>query len=116
MVCTKLTEAQCRAAMADGEFGADVTGAAELVIVALAQSWCPQWAAMSAMLASLPERPSLRAFFVEYDRESFFEDFMAFKEKTLGNDLVPYIRYYRGGSLARTSNFLDKASLLRIIE
>ena len=116
MVCTRLTEAQCRAAMAHGEFGPEVPGSAETVIVALTQSWCPQWAAMSAMLSSLPERPSLRAFFVEYDREPFFEDFMAFKEKTLGNDLVPYLRYYRGGSLARTSNFLDKASLLRIIE
>ena len=102
--------------MFNGEFGPDVTGAAELVIVALPQSWCPQWAAMSAMLASLPERPSLRAFYVEYDREPFFEDFMTFKEKTFGNDLIPYLRYYRGGSLARTSNFLDKASLLRIIE
>jgi hypothetical protein len=116
MVCTRLTEAQCRAAMADGEFGSEVTASAETVIVVLTQSWCPQWAAMSATLASLPDRPGLRAFFLEYDREPFFEDFMTFKEQTLGNDLIPYVRYYRGGSLARTSNFLDKASLLRIIE
>lgn len=102
--------------MADGEFGPDVAGSADTVIVVLTQGWCPQWAMLSAILASLPERPSLRAFFVEYDREPFFEDFMAFKENTFGNDLVPYLRFYRRGSLVRTSNYLDRASLLRMIE
>lgn len=116
MVCSRLTEAQCREAMAAGEFGPEILRAAETVVVILTQAWCPQWKMMAGMLAEIPERPALKAFFVEYDREPFFEDFLEFKEKTLGNDLIPYLRFYRRGALSGTSNFLDKASLLRIIE
>jgi hypothetical protein len=113
---TTLTEAQCRHAMSSGEFPPEVTAAAPIVVIVLTQSWCPQWTMLRAMLQGLPE-DSGRAFFqVEYDLVPWFEDFMAFKERVLGNDLVPYLRYYRNGSLFKTSNWLDRSSFLRIIE
>lgn len=102
--------------MAGGEFGPDVRCVADVVVVVLTQSWCPQWKMMAAMMEGLPELPHCALFHVEYDRESWFEEFRAFKEEVLGNGLIPYLRYYRGGCLSRTSNYLDRASFLRIIE
>ena len=112
----RLTEAQCRSAMAEGEFGPEVIAAARTTVVILTQSWCPQWHLLAGMLRDLPTRPDLAVFQLEYDLEDYFEDFRDFKEKKLGNDLIPYMRYYRGGSLMKTSNYLDRASFLRIIE
>jgi hypothetical protein len=115
---TKLSAAQCEAAMARGEFGPDVAEAARSVAVVLTQSWCPQWRWMRAYLerlaASGREGPDLALFWVEYDLEPFFEPFMAYKEGVLGNDQVPYVRYYREGKLARESNFVDEGAFLRL--
>jgi hypothetical protein len=110
---TKLSRDECLGAMGSGEFGPGVTRAAPGVAVVLTQSWCPQWAWMRAYLSTLPEDPERAIFWIEYDREDFFEPFMAFKEDVLGNREVPYIRYYRDGKLVRTSNFIDKAGFLR---
>lgn len=112
---THLTREQCLSAVAAGEFSSDVVAAASAVAVVLTQSWCPQWAWMRSYLLSLPETPDLAVFWVEYDREDFFERFMDFKEKILGNDQVPYVRYYRGGALVRETNFIDKGGFLRIL-
>ncbi len=112
---TKLTREQCLAAAATGEFGPDVLGAASSVAVVLTQSWCPQWVWMRSYLMTMPVRADLAVFWVEYDREDFFESFMSFKETVLGNDQVPYVRYYRGGALVRETNFIDKGGFLRIL-
>ena len=112
---TKLTREQCLAAAEAGEFGPDVIGAAPAVAVVLSQSWCPQWAWMRSYLQALPASADLEVFWVEYDREDFFERFMRFKETTFGNDQVPYVRYYRGGELVRETNFIDKGGFLRIL-
>ena len=110
---TKLTADHCLALMKEGDFGPDVTGAADAVAVVLTQSWCPQWAWMRSYLTALPPDGGMDVFWVEYDREAFFEPFMRFKEGVFGNDQVPYVRYYRGGKLAAQSNFIDKGGFLR---
>jgi len=51
-------------------------------------------------------------FFIEYDREDFFEAFMAFKEDVLGNRSVPYTRYYRDGVFTGDGNFIGKDGFL----
>ncbi len=50
--------------------------------------------------------------YVEYDRESFFEDFMEFKENVFGNRSVPYVRYYRDGELIAESNYISRQGFL----
>lgn len=111
----RLTEAQCRAAMAAGDFRPEISGSAPVVAIVLTQSWCPQWAWMSAWLGPVAGEAGVDVWQVEYDREPFFEEFMAWKEGVLGNDHVPYIRYYRAGKLARESNYIDRQGFRRHI-
>jgi len=108
LAARKLTAAQCAEAMGGKDFGQDVVGAAANVAVVLTQSWCPQWSMMSSWLDSAAEASGARAFYLEYDNEDFFEPFMAWKEDVLGNRSVPYVRYYRGGSLVAQSNYLSR--------
>ncbi len=108
LVAKRLTAAQCAKAMGGKDFGQDVIGAADLVAVVLTQGWCPQWSMMSSWLDAAAEAAGAKAFYLEYDSEDFFEPFMAWKEDVLGNRSVPYVRYYRGGSLVAQSNYLSK--------
>jgi hypothetical protein len=111
---TKLTEAECRAAIKDGEFPKEIIGAAPVVVLALTQSWCSQWIRMQPWLDELSAE-GLYCRYVEYDREPFFDDFRRFKESVFRNDEVPYYRYYRDGKLFKESNYLDKLSFRNII-
>jgi hypothetical protein len=112
----KLTPEQCAAAVRDGEFGDDVIKASPSVVVILTQSWCPQWTRMRDYIGRMADDPARRIFSVEYDLEPYFENFMNFKETKFGNDQVPYVRYYRNGSLARESNYLDERGFLQLAE
>jgi hypothetical protein len=112
----KLGKEDCLSLIKNGEFEAGIVGAAEAVAVVLTQSWCPQWGWMRAYLGSLPPDEAMEVFWVEYDREDFFEPLMAFKEGVFGNDQVPYVRYYRGGKLAAESNYIDKGGFLRRLQ
>jgi hypothetical protein len=109
----KLSGQDCLEAIRSGEFGPGVTGAADAVAVVLTQSWCPQWTWMRSYLGSMQTDGETEVFWVEYDLEDFFEPFMEFKETALGNDQVPYVRYYRGGKLAAQSNYIDAGGFLR---
>jgi hypothetical protein len=109
----KLTERDCFDAVKAGDFAPAVTGAAPAVAVVLTQSWCVQWTWMRTYLERLGEVPGWEVFWVEYDREAFFEAFMSFKEETYANREIPYVRYYREGRLVRESNFIDETGFKR---
>jgi hypothetical protein len=111
----KLSRDECLAAVKNGEFAPALRSAAAAVAIVLTQSWCPQWAWMRSYLEALPPDPSRETFWVEYDREDFFEDFMKFKEEVFKNDQVPYARYYHGGLLVAESNFIDQGGFLRLL-
>jgi hypothetical protein len=112
----KLDRADCLAMMEAGELAGSVLGVAERVAVVLTQSWCPQWEWMRSYLEAMPPAGDREIFWVEYDLEDFFEPFLRFKEETLGNDQVPYVRYYRRGELVSQSNFIDSGGFLRRLE
>lgn len=103
----RLSAAQCEAAIRDGEFGAEVASASQATVVILTQSWCPQWHAMRLWLDGALAKAGASAWYVEYDREPFFERFMEWKEDVLGNRTIPYLRYYSGGRLAAESNYVS---------
>lgn len=108
----KLSDAECRRAMAEGEFEERVRGAAEVAAIILTQSWCPQWRYLQGYLEGLDRdlnEPGSAAaiLYLEYDREPFFQEFMAFKENSFGNREVPYIRFYHRGKLVAESNFIS---------
>jgi hypothetical protein len=94
--------------MATGEFGPEVTAATARVAIVLTQSWCPQWIMMRMWLDRAERDADCSIFFIEYDKEDFFEDFMAFKEDVFGNRSVPYIRYYRDGTFIGDGNFIGR--------
>ena len=112
----KLAEEECRFAIASGEFAPEITFSSPYVALILTQSWCPQWIWMRHYLQDLATDPDVSLFWLEYDRESFFDDFLEFKEETLENRQVPYVRYYRGGSLTHESNYIDRSGFLRYLK
>jgi len=105
---TRLSVAQCEQAITRGDFGPEITAATTLVAVVLTQSWCPQWVMMRRWLDQAEKDTGSRVYFIEYDKEDFFEDFMAFKEDVFGNRSVPYIRYYRDGKFIGDGNFIGR--------
>jgi len=111
----KLTEEQCRQAIRVGDFAPELTKAAPLVVIVLTQSWCPQWTRMRPFLESFSEEVGRAGWFVEYDRETFFEDFRSFKEAKFRNEEVPYLRYYREGRLVKETNYVDKGCFDKLV-
>ena len=105
-----LTEADCRKAMEKGEFELP-PGKSALI---LAQSWCPQWKSMKNYLPDAEKSlPELNIFYIEYDLTPFFNDFLSFKENTLQNREIPYVRYYLNGKCTAESNFVSLDGFLQ---
>ena len=107
----KLTEAECRAAMKNGDFEAALVQGPSAAII-LTQSWCPQWTSMKSYLPKAEEAlKDARIYYVEYDIENWEklenEAFMAFKENTFNNREIPYVRYYLNGVFSRDSNYIS---------
>jgi len=106
----ELTEAECRAAMENGDFDPSLFSAPTAII--LTQSWCPQWTAMKSYLPKAEKAlPGVLIYYVEYDTAVWDslknETFMSFKENTFNNREIPYVRYYRDGILSRESNYIS---------
>ena len=113
-----LTEDQARQAMQNGELGSDVRTSSRYVAVILTQDWCPQWPAMQRWMASLqqkgkPEDVNIDVYDLEYNRISFADQFMRFKENVLGNQLIPYVRYYIDGELVAETNFVMRDAFFK---
>ncbi|QQO11053.1 hypothetical protein [Breznakiella homolactica] len=108
----KLTEAECRSAMENGDFPRELLEAAPMAAIILTQSWCPQWTAMRSYLgeaeaeAAEADPRGAAIYYIEYDKEPWFDEFMAFKENTYNNREIPYVRYYRNGAYHRDSNYI----------
>jgi hypothetical protein len=111
----KLTEEQCRAAIRDGDFAADIRGSSPTVVIVLTQSWCPEWTRMRPALEEFSGEAGSSCYYVEYDLEPFFDDFRAFKETTYRNESVPYLRYYREGVLKQEGNYADRSTFRRLL-
>lgn len=115
---TILTEEQAKKAIEVGDLPSDITGAGEHVAVVLTQDWCPQWNMVQSWLDELAGREEpgdldIHVFEFEYNKVDFFSDFLRFKEQVLGNQLIPYIRYYRNGIYLGDSNYVPQKSFLK---
>jgi hypothetical protein len=112
-----ITPEQAQWAMRTGEFDVAVLGAARNVAVLLSQDWCGQWSDMDRYLDKLAGNPQARVpdlvvCQLLYNRLDFFEEFLRFKEQALGNDRIPYVRYYRDGRLIGQSNYVSELQFL----
>jgi hypothetical protein len=101
---------QALAAIRNGEFGDDIICSAETVAVILTQNWCPQWRAMKQFAADIT---GAEVYYLEYDKTDIFDAFREFKEQVLGNDLIPYVRYYFKGTLIAESNAVPEGIFRR---
>ena len=93
------------------EFSSDVIGD-EKVAVILTQSWCPQWKDMKGWI----EMAGVKVYYIEYDLEDDHRKIMQFKETVLGNDQVPYVRYYKNSLLVAETNWIPKHKFLEMFK
>ena len=112
-----LTEEQAREAVRSGEFGPDVRSSRKNVAIVLTQDWCPQWSHVDGYLDELakndmPADIDIDVYELEYNKVSYGNEFMRFKETIFKNNLIPYIRYYREGLLISESNFISRDGFL----
>lgn len=118
MVAKKeLTDAQIEHAIEHSEFGDDVVKSNTCVALVASQGWCPQWKAMQFWLSDLEKDEELKDLDLDmycfvYSDSDYFEDFMQMKETKWENHLIPYVRYYKNGTLIETSNFVSKETFL----
>lgn len=113
----QIEEPQAKKMMKEGAIPGELSRSASKVAVIMSQSWCPQWLAMKLWLNRLKDNEEdLRIYYLEYDRAPWFHQFMQFKESVLGNDLVPYLRYFKDGEYLGDSNFCSKEGFLSYFE
>jgi hypothetical protein len=109
---TPISGEQAAYAMENGEFPTGIIASAPRVAVILTQDWCPQWTSMETWL----ERGSwnsgnlqeIRIYALIYNRVPYFNRFLSFKETVWNNWLIPYVRYYRNGTLMDESNYVSQ--------
>ena len=110
----KVTEEQAMYAIQLGDFPEELRKSQENVAAVMTQDWCPQWGMMSAWIDTLKENDLLLDIYVLlYNKESYFEEFLRFKETTWRNNLVPYVRYYSNGELVGESNYVSQTDFLK---
>ena len=119
IVRTEITDEQAAAAIEAGDFGTEITKAADNVAVVLTQSWCPQWIVMEKWLRGFerdgkPDGYDLMVLHYVYDKTGAPRGFRKFKERVLGNHQIPYVRYYQGGRLIAQSNYLGSRDFLAV--
>ena len=90
----EITSEQALNAIENGEFGRDVLSG-EYVIIVMTQDWCPQWVSMNRWIYGLETDKNIEIYELVYNKTDYSSAFMEFKEKTLGNSLIPYLRIYK---------------------
>jgi glutaredoxin len=118
IMMNKLTKEDCFFAIEHGEFAEEVCGKSPKTAIILTQSWCPQWVAMYRYLDEAEKKAKeasidFSIFFIEYDKESWAEDFISFKEDGFKNREIPYVRYYQDGKITGESNFISLGGFLK---
>lgn len=107
----ELSEESVMATMNNGEFPREIISSAERTAVVLTQDWCPQWHFMDRYLRTFKDEENsenLHVYYFLYNHFSRFEEFMTFKETVLKNKLIPFVLYFRDGTLVNSSNYVSK--------
>ncbi|WP_313560547.1 hypothetical protein [Ruminiclostridium cellobioparum] len=110
-----ITREQAVRAIETGEFGKDILTSKPRVVIILTQDWCPQWHDMRGWLYEHDTREDIDIYELEYNKTDFFDEFRNFKENRLGNDTIPYVRFYREGVLYRESNYISEGQFFEIL-
>ncbi len=111
-----LSDEEAARAIQAGEFPETVIRSSKRVAIVLTQGWCPQWLFMRRWIKDGNEaNTEVTVYTYTYDESPLFENFLAFKEDVLGNDQIPYLRYYRDGVCVASSNYVTQARFFELL-
>lgn len=108
----QINKEQAMYAIENGEFGKDITASKNKVVVIMTQDWCPQWLALKSWVYEIETEEDIDIYELEYNRVDYFDTFMNFKENIWGNHNVPYLRFYKEGTLINESNYIDRLQFI----
>lgn len=112
-----ITKEQALQMISEKAISKELCNNSEFTVFAFTQAWCPQWSAMQSYFNDIiSEYSTCTIYTLEYDKEPFFLEFMNFKEKILGNSLVPYMMYYKNGKMVNESNFCMKQDFISLMK
>ncbi|MDC7227588.1 MAG: hypothetical protein PQJ61_12555 [Spirochaetales bacterium] len=106
----EISDSQAEYIIENKELPAEITNAAEKVAVILTQNWCPQWIIMKKYLPEIDS--DIKIFYQCYNIKPYSYKLMKVKETVLGNDLIPYVRYYKNGKLTAETNYVNKEEFM----
>ncbi len=116
MITRKIIEKdQAMNAISNGEFEKNIISSNSNVVLILTQDWCPQWMNMKSWVYGLDINQDIDIYELEYNKVDYFDSFRTFKEDQLGNENVPYLRFYKNGKLIEETNFIGKDRFIEII-
>ncbi len=110
---TEITDKQAEYIIENKEIPDEIINSAARVAVVLTQNWCPQWVDMQAWL---PELEGIEIYYQCYNIKPYSYKLMKVKETVFGNDLIPYIRYYKDGKLVNQTNHVGKEEFISLFE
>jgi len=111
---TEITDAQAEFIIENKEIPDEIINAGDKVALVLTQNWCPQWVAMKIWLPKIHD--GIKIFYQCYNVKPYSNKLMKVKETIFGNDLIPYVRYYRNGEFVHETNYEGKDGFLSHFE
>lgn len=111
----EVSKDQAMHAISNGEFGSDILDK-ENVIVIMTQDWCSQWIDMKSWIYGLETDMDIDIYELVYNKTDYGKSFMEFKERVLGNSLIPYLRIYKNGRLAGETNYTGRQKLMELLK
>lgn len=105
----EITDSQASKIIESRDIPKELINSADKVAIVMTQDWCPQWLFMNRWLK---KAEGVKTYYIAYNKKPYFYDFMSVKEQVFGNNLVPYVRYYKNGELIDESNFVSEELFL----
>jgi hypothetical protein len=107
---------QALQAVQKGEFDTSILASAPAVAVILTQDWCPQWQDMKRWVYDIQCDIDTDVYELEYNKADYFPEFKSFKEDKLGNDNIPYLRFYKDGVFVKDTNYISQNEFSDILK
>ncbi len=102
-------------AIENGEFDKEMLNSKPRVVVILTQDWCSQWHDMKSWIYKLDLQEEVDVYELEYNKVDYLNEFRNFKESTLNNHYIPYLRFYREGVLYRETNYISEGQFKEVL-
>ncbi|MDP4182981.1 MAG: hypothetical protein Q8942_18080 [Bacillota bacterium] len=112
---SNISKDQALNAIKNGEFGREVIGSQNIVVIIMTQDWCPQWIDMKSWIYNVETDKSIDIYELIYNKVDYFYDFKNFKETRWKNYNIPYLRIYKNGNLFKQTNYISQQEFLDVL-